>query len=181
MEPRYNEVLRITNDFLYPSHSKIYEKKPRYSEHILPVSWPFVNSRFHCSIQLFRERLTGEMCTRQSRKVIWDMINTLFVTTEAVELLLLLSFSTRKHMSVASCTILSNFFEEQCPQSHPQYLSRLSRALFPTTFLEIAVYIFLTGQVLLLNGLDHAPTRDASTPVQKVEKKQLHDMSEIME
>ena len=97
MEPRYNEtlyneVLRITNDFLYPSHSKIYEKKPRYSEHILPVSWPFVNSRFHCSI-----------------------------------------------------------------------------------------YIFLTGQVLVLNGLDHAPTRDASTPVQKVEKKQLHDMSEIME
>ena len=42
-------------------------------------------------------------------------------------------------MSVASRTILSNFFEEQCPQSHPQYLSGLSRALFPTTFLEIAV------------------------------------------
>ena len=30
-------------------------------------------------------RLSKEMCTRQSRKVIWDMINTLFVTTEAVE------------------------------------------------------------------------------------------------
>ena len=43
-------------------------------------------------------------------------------------------------MSVASRTILSNFSEEQCPQSHPQYLSVLSRALFPTTFLEIAVY-----------------------------------------
>ena len=43
-------------------------------------------------------------------------------------------------MSVASRTILLNFFEEQCPQSHPQYLSGLSRALFPTTFLEIAVY-----------------------------------------
>ena len=54
-------------------------------------------------------------------------------------LLWLLSFSTRKHMSVASRTILSNFFEEQCPQSHPQYLSGLLRALFPTTFLEIAV------------------------------------------
>ena len=52
-------------------------------------------------------------------------------------LLLLLSFSTRKHMSVASRTILSNFFEEQCPQSHPQYLSGLSRALFPTTFLDL--------------------------------------------
>ena len=32
-----------------------------------------------------QERLSEEMCTRQSRKVIWDTINTLFVTTEAVE------------------------------------------------------------------------------------------------
>ena len=31
-EPQYNEVLGITNDFLYPSNSKIYEKEPRYSE-----------------------------------------------------------------------------------------------------------------------------------------------------
>jgi len=30
-EPLYNEVLGITNDFLYPSkYSKIYEKEPRY-------------------------------------------------------------------------------------------------------------------------------------------------------
>ena len=84
------------------------------------------------------------MRTRQSRKVIWDMINTLFVTTEALEPTFVAFFSTRKHMSVASRTILSNFFEEQCPQSHPQYLSGLSRALFLTTFLEIAVYDILS-------------------------------------
>ena len=36
-------------------------------------------------IQLFRERLSEEMRLQQSRKVIWDMINTLFVMTEAVE------------------------------------------------------------------------------------------------
>ena len=42
-EPLYNEVLGITNGFLYPSYSKIYEKKPRYNENlpyneqILPV------------------------------------------------------------------------------------------------------------------------------------------------
>ena len=36
-------------------------------------------------IQLFRERLSEKMCTRQSRKVMWDMINTLFLTTVAVE------------------------------------------------------------------------------------------------
>ena len=42
--------------------------------------------------------------------------------------------------SQTSRAILSNFFEEQCPQNHPPNLSGLSRALFPTTFLEIAVY-----------------------------------------
>ena len=36
--------------------------------------------------------------------------------------------------------ILSNFSEEQWTQNHPQCLSGLSRALFPTTFLEKAVY-----------------------------------------
>ena len=37
--------------------------------------------------------------------------------------------------------ILSNFFEKQRTQNHPQCLSGLSRALFPTTFLKIAVLI----------------------------------------
>ena len=36
--------------------------------------------------------------------------------------------------------ILSNFSEEQWTQNHLQCLSGLSRAHFPTTFLEIAVY-----------------------------------------
>ena len=36
--------------------------------------------------------------------------------------------------------ILSSFAEEQGTQNHPQCLSVLSRALFLTTFLEIAVY-----------------------------------------
>ena len=42
LEPLYNEVLGIRNDFLFPSNSEIYEKnlditKPRYSEQILPA------------------------------------------------------------------------------------------------------------------------------------------------
>ena len=44
--------------------------------------------------------------------------------------------------SQTSCIILLNFSEEQCTQNHPKYLSGLSRALFPTTFLEIAVGTF---------------------------------------
>ena len=85
-------------------------------------------------IQLFRERLSETMCMRQSRKVIWDMINTLFLTLQLLNLLLLLSFSNRKHRSMVSCAILSNFFEEQRTQNHPQYLSGLSRAIFSATF-----------------------------------------------
>ena len=46
-------------------------------------------------------------------------------------------------MSMASRAIFSNFFEEQWTQNHPQYLSGLSRALFPTTFLETAVCKFI--------------------------------------
>ena len=38
-------------------------------------------------------------------------------------------------MSMASRVIISAFFEEQWTQNHPQYLSGLSRALSPTTFL----------------------------------------------
>ena len=47
------------------------------------------------------------------RKVKWDMTNTLFLTLKLTNLLLLLSFSTRKHKSMGSPAILSDFFEEQ--------------------------------------------------------------------
>ena len=57
VERLYNEVLGIMIDFLYLSNSKIYEKKTQYNKtslhnygkHILPVSWPFVKSMFHCN------------------------------------------------------------------------------------------------------------------------------------
>ena len=96
---------------------------------------------FKPCLQLFRETLSGTMCTWHSRKVKWDMTNALFLTLKLTNLLLLLSFSTRKHKSMASSAILSNFFEEQW-KNHPQYLSGLSRAFSPTTFLEIAVYSY---------------------------------------
>ena len=70
-------------------------------------------------IQLFQERLSEKMCTRQSRKVVWDMSNTLFLTLQLSNLLLLLSFSTRKHMSMASPAILSNFFERTVDSKPP--------------------------------------------------------------
>ena len=46
------KVLGIINDSLDPSNSKIYEKEPRYNGQILPVPWPFVISRFHCTFKL---------------------------------------------------------------------------------------------------------------------------------
>ena len=88
-------------------------------------------------------KVVGKKCARDNperSEVIWDMFNTLILTLWLSNLLLLLSFSTHRHMSMASPAILSNFFEKQWTQNHPQYLSGLSRALYPTTFLEIAVY-----------------------------------------
>ena len=43
-----------------------------------PIYRPGSNVTFY--VQQFRERLSEKMSTRQSRKVIWDMINTLFLT-----------------------------------------------------------------------------------------------------
>ena len=42
-----------------------------------------------------------------------------------------------KHTSMASRVMLSNFFDEQWTQNHPQYLSGLSCDLFSTVFFEI--------------------------------------------
>ena len=36
--------------------------------------------KYEPSIQLFRKRMSEKICTRQSRKVIWDIIITLFLT-----------------------------------------------------------------------------------------------------
>ena len=46
----------------------------------LHISWYHSPShQWPSRIQLFRERLSEKMCTRQSRKVLLDMINTLFL------------------------------------------------------------------------------------------------------
>ena len=52
----------------------------------LKINWR--NQCYKCLtayIQLFRERLSEKMCTRQPRKVIWDIINILFLTTVVVK------------------------------------------------------------------------------------------------
>ena len=55
---------------------------------------------------------------------------------------------------MACRAILSNFFEEQWTQNNPQYLSGLSRAVFPTTFLEIAVYMCIHTKLFQQNNGD---------------------------
>ena len=53
---------------------------------------------------------------------------------------------------------LSIFFEEQWTENHPQYLSGLSCALFPTTFLEIAMWC-----IEWLNSLNTLTEHNEST------------------
>ena len=58
------ELLGIRNDFLYPSHSKIREKEPQYSEQILPAPSPFVKSRFRCiTVDCGREKKNVTLTT----------------------------------------------------------------------------------------------------------------------
>ena len=147
LDGTYTRMLRAVLGVSWKEHKTnkgLYGNLPKITDTLMIRRLRFIghcsleiSKQFRC-IQLFRERLSEKKCRRQSRKVIWDMINTLFLTLWLLNLLLLLSFSTRKHTSMASLAILSNFFEEQRTQNHPQYLSRLSR----TTFLEIAVCIW---------------------------------------
>ena len=69
------------------------------------------------------------------------MINTLFLTTVAVDPTYCFPLALANTFPWPFVPILSNFFEKQRTQNHPQCLSGLSRALFPTTFLKIAVLI----------------------------------------
>ena len=48
-----------------------------------PTPPPLPPPKFELCLQLFRERLLEKMCTWQSRKVIWDMINTVPDTVAA--------------------------------------------------------------------------------------------------
>ena len=111
---------------------------------------PWITGGNHC-IQLFRKRLSEKMCTRQSRK---EMGYDQYTVPN--------DFSCRTYfgcfpLAIANITsqtsraILSNFFEEQCTQNHPQYPSGLSRTLFPTTFLEIAVYGYNPISLVMIN------------------------------
>ena len=59
--------------------------------------------------------------------------------TVAVEPTFVAFFSTGKHKYMASLAFFQISLKSSV-QNYPQYLSGLSRALFPTTFLEIAVY-----------------------------------------
>ena len=67
------------------------------------------------------------------------MNNTLFLTLELSNLLLFLSFSKRKRKSMVSRAILVISLKKSELKTTHNYLSGLSGALFPTTFLEIAV------------------------------------------
>ena len=68
------------------------------------------------------------------------MINTLFLTLQLSNLLLLLRFSTRKHSPWPLVPFFQISFKNCELKTDPQYLSGLSCALSLTTFLETAVY-----------------------------------------
>ena len=67
--------------------------------------------------------------------------------------------NTRPRLLVPSFQI--SFSEEQRTQNHPQYLSWLSCALFPTTFLEIAVHILIVKTRVHLRTFNngHLPSK----------------------
>ena len=69
----------------------------------------FLALRAHIHVTLysyFKKGCRQKNITRQSRKALWDIIDTLFLILGLWNVHLLLSFSNRKHTSVAPCAIL---------------------------------------------------------------------------
>ena len=91
----------------------------------------------------FEKGCREKKCTRYSRKLMRDMISTLFLTTVAVEPTFVAFFQhSQTYIHGLSC-LSFKFLCRRVNSNHPQYLSGLSRALFPTTFLAIAVWFML--------------------------------------
>ena len=83
-----------------------------------------------CNIQLFRERLSEKMCTRQSRKVIWDMISTRFLTTVAVEPpFVAFLWHSQTHLHSLSYQFFQLSLKKKRTQNHPQ--CRIVACTFP--------------------------------------------------
>ena len=94
-------------------------------------------------IQLFRERLSGKVHATVLKGIVGGFEFSFFqrnlkeLARKAREMCLrVLKESDRSRFDSYSR-------QEQCIDHIPYYLSGLSRALFPTTFLEIAVYDFV--------------------------------------
>jgi len=106
---------RASHTFPYKTWRTVYNRNTKLVQraHAFVGRVTLLTGPTFLHIQRFREKLSEKMCTRQSSRVMWDMINTLLLTLKLSILLLLLSFRTRKHKSMASRAILSNFFEEQ--------------------------------------------------------------------
>ena len=143
-------VIDLPDNFLHPScpwmkiidtailwiYSQTYIRANLY----LAVTYLSPGNHFPQFTAISRRKVVGKNVHATIPKGIMGYDQHTLPNTVLSNLLLLLSFSTRKHTSMTSHAILSNFFEEQWAQNHTQYLSGLSRALFPTTFLEIAAY-----------------------------------------
>ena len=104
------------------------------------------------------------MCTRQSRKIIWDMINRLFLTTVAVEPTFVAFLShSQTHFHGLSCQFFQISLKKRELKTTHNAFDKLSRALFPTTFLEIAVYSKHTDQTMCQpQNWSQSLTRDSS-------------------
>ena len=143
----YVDMTRVT----WSGHMSFPKTKVIFSP-VLPAGWRVSPLDFLTCIQLFWERLLEKMCRRQSRKVIWDMINTLFPMAVDVEPTFVAFHS---HLRTCLWPLVPFFqisLENRADLNHPQYLLGLSRALFPTTFLETAVYDFLNQTMQTLTN-----------------------------
>ena len=104
-----------------------------------PCSSKWMSSQHAIGYSYFKKGCRKKMCTRQSRKVIrsYDQYT---VPDDCSCRTYFCCFALALAFPWSFVPILSNLFDNKRTQNHPQCLSGLSRVLFPTTFLKIAVF-----------------------------------------
>ena len=156
-------VLHFTYKFVTFSHKLVILLMHSVSVFLLKLGSPKSNEPTYLRSSLLKHQMLSQArYTAISRKVVGKNVHATILKgnmgcwsihcswhTELSNLLLLLSFTTRKQTSKTSGAILSYFFEEEWAQNHPQSLSGLSPVLFPTTYLEIAVCILSKIQLMV--------------------------------
>ena len=110
---RYLQIIAITRNYEIPPSNGFFKTIVFYCKDVW-LNIMQVQTTWNSCIQLLEKSRRKKMCTRQSRKVIWDIVNRPFFNTLAVEPTFV-AFLQHSQTYIRPWSLVhdSNFFEKQ--------------------------------------------------------------------